>query len=1687
VSTSNGAVSISIPIGQRFSSGGAMGHQLTLFYSSSVWSYSLQEILVIACASGDPLCTTNTSLAGEATVNPDFNAGVGWQLALGKLYAPNSPPANPGSAYVYADAAGGRHKFFDEIRKDAPSDNNGNFFYTRDGSYLRLRKAHSGLPNRIEFPDGTIHEFDSSGRVVLMKDRFGNQTTVSYSSNGEFWYLSDGIRTQTVRFINYGSQYGGRVVDWIDVVAFDGTPARYSFYYQASDIRRTCLDTYTLNNQGNEEQMVPVLFLARIEGPEGVVWSMEGPSGVKYHKGAKRNNAECSYSGVVERMKYPTGGQIDWTWRKYSFPTTGFPWVDQAPGVSTRTQSSPFEADATGTWTFVPDLKTDELWTDVTDPVGNKTRYFSFIPLPNQPGKLDFDYGLPISKKPGNEVDGKYLSQEYRNASNQLLRRVWLRFERDPTSPSWIGADRILTNRMVAESRLEFVDDGGRWVETELTDHDGLGHYRNAVVTDSWSSTFARTTHTAWNPTRGCLRECPAGSSPSSPPMPGEPWILGTYGFGRQIENGVVSKQLATFDSATGALLETRVLRDFGYQGADPAPSNHDLVTRICRDGLGNLSSVRLYGGDTQDLSLATIGCGAVDSSVYRTQYETQYGVPKRAYMTDTSGNSIGFDLFTATIEPNTGRAVESCDANGLCQQFSYDDLGRLTQVKDSPSVGPSYKGATVQYSYAYVEAANGGWTTTTDYLCPVGGSTPCDPAEFPQSQTVISGFGRPHLSRVRHADGSWSKQASLFDAVGNVLKTTTWVPDSMSVASAPGTIFSGHDAFGRPSTITLPDGKVQSQTFVGVRQRTRTAPVAMDITGLESNSSTIETYDRNGRLVRVDEPSMAGGGLTNATYEYNVLGKLTKILHSAGANLQTRTWAYDARGLLISESAPERVDAVVMGAYDAAGQAGSRTVNDQTLLFAFDRAGRPLTVSRQLVGGGSELLQRFTYDTGMGLGLGRLASAESWTRYAAALIGDVHTTEEYEYAGLRGNASAKITTVAIDGVTTASTTQTYGWSPMGAIRELGYPSGMTIDDPARVVSHEYDSGFLTAIPGFANSLTYHDNLALASVGHSNGVTDWVGQDPDRMMRPAALWTSGVAGEENWNSGSYEFDGSGNIKAIGAQRFRYDAVSRLVEAKIWVPENNPPLNSFDDGFETGDTCNWEVRNAASGCVAGAHQLGLETYTYDPYGNLIARTTETTGGATEINTPADPQTNRLQGASTYDDEGNMTGWNLAQYDFNALGQMVRMHNGNEDWLFAYSTGGERVLQIAEGGLGEMRWTVRDVAGRVLREWVAPAQGEPSWTHDWIYRGGQILATVERQPEELLDQAEGETSQVVQGAPLSGPVEVILHLTLDHLGTPRLVTNEAGTNLAFHIYWPYGQEASDPLQDELRMKFTGHERDSYDLSSLADDLDYMRARFANPIVGRFQRVDPLSGWLGAPQTSNRYAYALGNPIIFSDATGLDPLCDQFEGCYDDPSYDLFSPFWCSLWGACSGEYPRADPESRFPPDHPRVPPVPDGNGGPTPNPPGEPFNDPRVKLYLACLGESARWGNIPPEKGGVEWYGDGVWDPTEGEWDFRPPAPSDSYWGGPAKKSAGARWTAHTHGWVVPTDDGPSAPDITRQDLTDEKTGLGHGVPLYIVKKNGVWRREPFGGTVQLAKTGWANGLRDPCASLGLGGR
>ena len=70
------------------------------------------------------------------------------------------------------------------------------------------------------------------------------------------------------------------------------------------------------------------------------------------------------------------------------------------------------------------------------------------------------------------------------------------------------------------------------------------------------------------------------------------------------------------------------------------------------------------------------------------------------------------------------------------------------------------------------------------------------------------------------------------------------------------------------------------------------------------------------------------------------------------------------------------------------------------------------------------------------------------------------------------------------------------------------------------------------------------------------------------------------------------------------------------------------------------------------------------------------------------------------------------------------------------------------------------------------------------------------------------------------------------------------------------------------DEECNKYTGQKRDN------ETGLDYFGARYFSAPLGRFMRPDPLlnSGRPDNPQTWNRYAYVLNNPLRYIDPTGL-----------------------------------------------------------------------------------------------------------------------------------------------------------------------------------------------------------------------
>jgi len=319
--------------------------------------------------------------------------------------------------------------------------------------------------------------------------------------------------------------------------------------------------------------------------------------------------------------------------------------------------------------------------------------------------------------------------------------------------------------------------------------------------------------------------------------------------------------------------------------------------------------------------------------------------------------------------------------------------------------------------------------------------------------------------------------------------------------------------------------------------------------------------------------------------------------------------------------------------------------------------------------------------------------------------------------------------------------------------------------------------------------------------------------------------------DEPWK-GEYKYDAAGNIKEIGpSNHYLYDGAMRLVEA---TAKTN--LQS-------------DVRN----------------YSYDAFGNL--RQIQTNHDATHAWIFAvDPQTNRMDGEpdcspgttcffATYDSVTGhqLTGPDNAHYDYDAVDMLTALTTGTRNELYIYDANDQRIATITNANTTPAwRYTLRDLGSNVIRVWTSSGNSW-SWTEDYVHRDGVLLASITDSPA-------GEQRS---------------HFHVDHLNSPRLITDDEGRKISVHTYWPFGLEAYGSDLDNERRKYTGHERDFAGTGNI-NDLDYMHARYYAPVENRFLSLDPFTDVtlaLKEPQRWNRFTYVRDSPLRYTDPDGRD----------------------------------------------------------------------------------------------------------------------------------------------------------------------------------------------------------------------
>ncbi len=273
--------------------------------------------------------------------------------------------------------------------------------------------------------------------------------------------------------------------------------------------------------------------------------------------------------------------------------------------------------------------------------------------------------------------------------------------------------------------------------------------------------------------------------------------------------------------------------------------------------------------------------------------------------------------------------------------------------------------------------------------------------------------------------------------------------------------------------------------------------------------------------------------------------------------------------------------------------------------------------------------------------------------------------------------------------------------------------------------------------------------------------------------------------------------------------------------------NNGKISSQKDNISV-ETVTYQYDSLNRLLSATSNQAWSETYGFDGFGNLTSKTP--TGGAPTLSIAVDPATNHIVGQS-YDSHGNQL---MVGSGYDAENRLDHAPGVK----YAYDSANKRIWRGTVDGNGNL--TAQEVYFYGL-------DGQKMGRYPLQVNGGQSVTAV------LADSSTTAALSVYFGRKKLG--------TYDRLGTAKFNANGQPQS-----FYPYGEDRGT-VQPNDSLKFATYTRDT------ATGLDYADQRYYASNFGRFMSPDPYmaSAATRAPQTWNRYAYTIGDPVNYADRRG------------------------------------------------------------------------------------------------------------------------------------------------------------------------------------------------------------------------
>lgn len=623
------------------------------------------------------------------------------------------------------------------------------------------------------------------------------------------------------------------------------------------------------------------------------------------------------------------------------------------------------------------------------------------------------------------------------------------------------------------------------------------------------------------------------------------------------------------------------------------------------------------------------------------------------------------------------------------------------------------------------------------------------------------------------------------------------------------------YDEASRVKEVILQDGATV-KTDYGVSV---TAPIGVTKTITDQAGKKRKGYtDALGRMVRVVEDPT--GQAFNTDYVFDTLGNLRKTIQGE----QNRSFMHDSLGRLLYAKQPEQSTRAAFAATD------------------------PVT-------GNTAWSVKYEYDDNSNItkttdarGIEVTGTYDNLNRIKQRVYSDATPTVSFYYDGtglgiVPDRSKGKTTKVS------------------SSVSETRYTS---FDDLGRLLTHQQITDGQTYNTGY----TY--NLSGALIEETYPSTRVVKYTLDQNGDLAQVQSKKTANHGYWTyADSFSYDSAGAVKKmqLGNGRWETDLYNERLQIKqIGLGTTDADQNQLklELSYGTSTQNNGSLREQKI-TVPGIANAFIQTYTYDDL-NRLKSATETNGGAEtwKQTFEIDRYGNREFDAANTTTLGSCP-QAICNPDIRTADNRFSSGQG-----YSYDLNGNVTQDTTGQGFGYD-------AENHQKEFFATgnATGTPDATYFYDGEGRRIRKVSSTETTVFVYNATGQL--VAEYSTQTAQTPQISYLTTDHLGSPRIITNENGTVKDRKDYSAFGEESTSAQRssnseysaaDQLRKTYTGYEKDG------ESGLEFAQARYYNAGHGRFTSVDPLtaSASIRNPQTFNRYSYVLNSPYKFVDPLGL-----------------------------------------------------------------------------------------------------------------------------------------------------------------------------------------------------------------------